>query len=65
MSEGMMDDLDMSFPAQVVVTPEILGQACESLVKEMDQDPARTQRLGMGLVMFVHILKLQERERKG
>jgi hypothetical protein len=61
----MTDDPDLAFPAQVVVTPAILGEALASITKQTNEDADRVNQLGMGLLMFVEILRLEARDRKG
>jgi len=60
----MKDDPDIAFPAQVIVTPRILGEAFGSILKQIEKDPDEVNRMGMGLLMFVEILQVEAKERE-
>ena len=56
-----MEDIDLSFPSQVIVTPKILGEAITSMMQFATTDPEGMNKLGMGLIMFVEILKTADK----
>jgi len=48
----------------VVVTPAVLGEALAAILEQINQDADRVNKLSMGLLMFVEILKGEARARE-